>query len=300
VIDDPSGGYIEVKSGSTVTVTGTVKARDVASFGGEILLEGCAVDVQTGADVSTIVTRLTSHEQMTIAGHIASDASTTLRYRAGGPLPIVVGIVSPPPSLVAAVLTACSAAAVCGNGTLEPPEECDHGAANGTSGDSCDAVCKELPPALRIPGGGSRTTDCALEWTATLGQTVVDGSGLPRTFQGCTDNDPACDADPTAGTCSFHVWACLGGDDARLACPAAGVSSVEVRGPTGVRGAPARVALVGALQALTFPVGPGEQCSGRADVDVPVKKSVKLRTRTHLAGGNKKDSDGLVLKCLAP
>jgi cysteine-rich repeat protein len=257
--------------------------------------------VEAGGQIVTVVARLTAHEQMTIAGDVHSDASNTFRYRSGGPVPIIVGSVSPAPVLTPAALTACTALAVCGNGTVEPPEECDHGAANGTSGDSCDATCREVTPALRIPGGGSKAIDCAAEWSARLapGSVAVDGAGVPRNSQVCSDDDPACDADATVGTCAFSVWLCLGGNDPRIACPAATVSSVEVRGPTGLRGAPGRVALVGALQALDFPVGPAEQCSARAVIDVPARKSVKLKVRAALTTG-KRDSDALKLKCVAP
>lgn len=30
----------------------------------------------------------------------------------------------------------------CGNGTVEPPEQCDEGAANGTTGSTCDVHCR--------------------------------------------------------------------------------------------------------------------------------------------------------------
>lgn len=297
--DDPEGGFVDVVSADLVSVTGSIKARDVASFSGAVFIEGCNVTVDASGDIATVVARLTAHEQITISGDVHSGASNTFRYRAGGPVPIVAGTVVPAPVLTSAALTPCTAAGVCGNGTVEAPEECDHGAANGTSGDSCSATCFELPPALRIPGAGSRPIDCAAEWSTRLGQVVLDGAGLPRNSQICTDNDPACDADPTVGTCAFHVWLCVGAADPRIACAAATVSSVEVRGPTGTRGAPARVALIGALQALSFPVGPGEQCSGRAIIDVAGRKSVKLKTRAPLTTG-KKDSDSFKLKCLTP
>ncbi len=115
----------------------------------------------------------------------------------------------------------------------------------------------------------------------------------------CRDDDPACDADPTPGRCRFHVWECPGGADTRLGCAAAEVARVEIRGPTGIKGAPGRVALAGALQALRLPIGPGEECGGRASIDVPVGKTVKLRTRAHLSTG-RSDSDALRLKCVAP
>src|SRR5581483_11935698 len=44
-IDDPEGGYVQIDSGATVTVAGNLRARDVASFTGDIALEGCDVMV---------------------------------------------------------------------------------------------------------------------------------------------------------------------------------------------------------------------------------------------------------------
>jgi cysteine-rich repeat protein len=43
------------------------------------------------------------------------------------------------PSPVAALATVST---VCGNGNVEAYEECDHGAANGASGNSCSATCR--------------------------------------------------------------------------------------------------------------------------------------------------------------
>jgi hypothetical protein len=152
----------------------------------------------------------------------------------------------------------------------------------------------------RVARGGGRPIDCAHEWAVALGasETAVDGRGLPKNVQQCVDGDPQCDFDATTGSCRIHVFSCLGGADARLACPAASVASVEVVQPRASDDGPVRDALLSALGELPLPVGPGEVCSRRVDVDVPAwKKGAVLKLRAHLASG-KRDSDKLKLRCL--
>jgi cysteine-rich repeat protein len=190
----------------------------------------------------------------------------------------------------------------CGNGILECGEQCDEGSANGTPGSRCSATCSELPPELRIPGGGAKPLDCGLEWSAELGNVVTDARGIPKNQQTCTDNDPACDFDPTAGNCRFRLWACLGGDDTRLACSAAQLSRADVKAPPATAKRPedvaARAALLGAAQSFTFPVGPGEVCGDGFEVNVPAgTRKVTLRLEARFASG-KKDIDPLGLKCV--
>lgn len=186
----------------------------------------------------------------------------------------------------------------CGNGVVDCHEDCDDGPWNGAPGSRCSVQCREPMPALRIPGGGGRTIDCALEWSAALDPATVDtdSHSLPRNRQVCVDGDPACDFDTTAGTCRFHLFVCLAGGDARLGCPPLAVSSVDLLRPA--VGDPTRAGFVDALQAIGFPAGPGEECSQHVAVDVPVGRQLRAKTRTRLASG-KTDSDNLKLKCLA-
>ena len=53
-----------------------------------------------------------------------------------------------------------SLATTCGDGALQPPEECDHGADNGAPGDSCTARCAWAPTAA---GGGCQLPRAPLE-----------------------------------------------------------------------------------------------------------------------------------------
>jgi sugar lactone lactonase YvrE len=82
----------------------------------------------------------------------------------------------------------CEANHLCSNTPL-PPGQCHP---------SCSAE-----PGACMPGGGPRGVDC-------LAQTFVVGrAGGPPVVMRCRDNDPACDFDPTPGSCTFRVACCL-------------------------------------------------------------------------------------------
>jgi hypothetical protein len=154
--------------------------------------------------------------------------------------------------------------------------------------------------ALRIPSkGGSPLLECAMEWAVDLGTVAVDAKGLPKPSQRCVDNDPSCDHDPTPGNCTFWVWACAGASDSRLACPAHAVTSSTVLGPKtsapGFKGL-AGLALAQALLSADPTDGSGEICSALVAIDVPLKKSVGIKTITSLAAGGA-DKDSLTLAC---
>src|SRR5438093_1626559 len=191
----------------------------------------------------------------------------------------------------------------CGNGAVDCGEQCDDGPANGTPGDRCAADCQLLPPSLRIPGGGSVASDCGLEWSLEMGPPALSRNGLPVGKQVCVDGDPTCDFDPTPGTCRFHLWACLGGEDSRLGCAAGAVSGVDLLRPTAFERAQnvaARNALLAAVGRLPNPTGPGERCTGRMEADVPSGRT-KLIIRTLAHGpGPATDRDVLQLSCVPP
>jgi len=202
--------------------------------------------------------------------------------------------------VLAVALPALARAAVCGDGVVEPPEQCDEGAANGTPGSDCESYCEEVIPALRIPGGGSRATDCQLEGVLGLVSLVLDRDGIPSHAQQCVDGDPGCDRDPARGSCSFAFWVCVGADDARIGCAAEHVAALEIRRPSARNGALAavRAELFDKLGAYV-PTGPGEICSGRMLLRVPVaRRPARVRLRTRDAAG-RADSDTFALRCAA-
>jgi cysteine-rich repeat protein len=188
----------------------------------------------------------------------------------------------------------------CGDGVVACGEECDAGAANGTPASDCSATCTFVVPPLRIPGGGSKATDCQLETAIDLAAPAVDRKGVPSPKQTCVDGDPGCDRDPVAGSCGFATWACVAGGDPRLGCAPDRVETLEVRRPTSRdTGALAalRATLLDALGAHR-PSGPGEVCSGRMILRVPAdKRWAKLQLRTRNAAG-RQDTDTLRLRCL--
>lgn len=184
----------------------------------------------------------------------------------------------------------------CGNGVVECGEQCDDGQANGTPGAACTAACTLAPPALRIPGGGSAPGDCQLEYSLALGTAAIDKKGIPSYKQQCLDNDPTCDFDPTPGNCRLHLWACGGGADPRLACPANTVASVRLTKPTS---GPLASSIATALAGLPLPVGPGETCTREVDVNVPLgRKQTVLQTQSR-DGAGILDRDQLKLGCVA-
>ena len=192
------------------------------------------------------------------------------------------------------------AAAVCGNSVVEPPEQCDEGAANGTPASDCTTACEEVIPPVRVPGGGSKSTDCHVETVFDLAPPRVDQRGLPTRRQLCVDGDPTCDRDPAPGACSFAFWVCVAGADPRIGCAADVVTALEVRQPNARAvgaAAAARAELLDKLGAYV-PTGPGEICSGRMLIGVPARKTLHVQLRA-TSGGGKVDSDTLRLRCEA-
>jgi len=188
----------------------------------------------------------------------------------------------------------------CGNRVIDCHEQCDDGALNGQPGDPCSARCTENPPAGRIPGGGS-AHDCVAEWALATSALAVAHNGLPSSKQTCVDNDPSCDFDPTPGSCRFHLWSCVGGDDARLGCAASAVASLGLVRPSASQSGPAaraRQALLGAFGRLPLPTaGTAEVCTERIDLDVPAGRSKLLVSAEAATVDGVRDRDTLKLTC---
>jgi cysteine-rich repeat protein len=192
----------------------------------------------------------------------------------------------------------------CGDGVVNCGEQCDDGPLNGTEGDPCTAACTEVPPALRIPGGGSKKYTCAFEWAMAIGTPKLNRKGVPKPTQACVDNDPTCDFDPAVGSCRFHIWPCMGGADDRISCLATTVTRVDLLRPTvkqtGAADVAARQVLLAALGQLGFPAGPEETCGPRIDLDVPAgRKRLTVKTGAVRIDG-KTDRDALKLQCAVP
>jgi cysteine-rich repeat protein len=198
----------------------------------------------------------------------------------------------------------------CGDGIVDTQtEQCDDGGT--ASGDGCSATCGAEPPATaqKIPGRGSKSLDCGLEWA--YDRPAVDLNGIPMVKQTCRDGDPACDQGTTPGECTLYVWVCANNTDARLplctpgAAGMGNVATVETLKPStreaGLRpvdNANRQQLLPAAAAAQT---STQNSCGPRVTVRVPLKspdtkglKVLKLRGTTDKA---LKDTDVLKLFC---
>jgi photosystem II stability/assembly factor-like uncharacterized protein len=191
-------------------------------------------------------------------------------------------------------------------------------------------------PAMLIPGGGSKATDCITEFDVAAPRSPLASNGFPNATRTCTDGDPVCDLDGAVnGSCTFAVSACVNVTDPRLinrtgavACTASDVASVSVNNPkpdnADLAKAAAGVALrdlFAGLAASTIggthqevvsyspAVATADRCSSATQVVVPRdgKKSRSLAlsftARTTPPAGKptgRADTDMLMLKCVAP
>lgn len=147
----------------------------------------------------------------------------------------------------------------CGNGVLNPGEQCDDG--NTGSGDGCSATCRyEL-----IPGNGrgsavADTRACLLEFSVVNpGNTpALDLRGRRNYIQSCKNNNPACDfdLDPGNRTCEFRVVACLNNADLQLAgCLQRGVgATLRIAAPHILREPANNASITAAFRNLRDPV----------------------------------------------
>jgi hypothetical protein len=168
-------------------------------------------------------------------------------------------------------------------------------------------MCTEAVPDLRIPGGGPAAKDCAWQWSMLIdpSKVVVTRDGRPSTKQSCTDNDPTCDLDATAGRCRLRLWGCVGEPNTALGCGAAMVTSAGVRIPRAttkrLHEQQGRAALLQAIAALGLPKGPstiGQTCRS-FEVDVPATRRA-LTFKVQSTFGADSDIDKLKLRCVTP
>ncbi len=137
--------------------------------------------------------------------------------------------------------------------------------------------------AVLVPGGGSATSDCYVEFDVrgALGTNKVT----------CTDGDPACDADGQCqGTCTFEVGVCLNQTNV------AGCTPTPLKKALAVKGAPLSVVVA----ADASPV-----CGPSSSVPVALKGKKrnkrgrkKIKATAIVTGKPARDADRLVLLCV--
>ena len=188
----------------------------------------------------------------------------------------------------------------CGNGIVECEEQCDEGALNGTADSRCDSTCKVLPLDIRIPGGGSKKTDCMFQWSMDISDSAVltDRRGTPRNKQTCIDNNPACDLDPTVGNCRVRVFGCVGKPNPDSACPSYSVDRIDVKRPKAKSKksfeAKARLELDRQFAAMSLPAT-ADSCSPGITFDIPKDEKIKIAVKAF--SGKKGEGDALKIAC---
>jgi cysteine-rich repeat protein len=126
-----------------------------------------------------------------VLGSIVATAANQLVYTQGGQQPVVFGNASPPATRIPdSTLMPCP---ICGNGSTEPPEQCDDG--NTNDGDGCSSICQMEEPVPGDANGDARVTaddvdDLVLEIFDGDGDSVATVSSSMGTFPG----NPGADA----------------------------------------------------------------------------------------------------------
>lgn len=269
-----NGGVI-VLIGRDVVTNAVVRANGGSqSFAGFISLQGCTITINQSSEIRTTGgigggNTLRASGRATIRGKLltAGGGVNTIAFRDPALPPIVTGEVNPPtlpvldpalplcPGETAACgdgnldpgeqcddantgsCDGCSASCRqegCGNGRVECDEECDAGPLNGAPGSGCDATCTvvALPGGILLLPGGRTRNSCMSEWQIkNPGGEVNDG--FPSKNQSCIDGDPTCDQDAaTDGKCVFQVGVCNRVTDARLPeCNPTAVESISINKP---------------------------------------------------------------------
>jgi hypothetical protein len=189
-------------------------------------------------------------------------------------------------------------------------------------GDVCQ--CTSPAPGNCIAGGGSKRTDCLMEF-ATGGPLEFNKRGNKiKGLLRCADGDPACDLDRTRdGQCTFGVALCFANADPRYTgCEPSPVRSLEVLKPNPARSLSvsgranaqrleSTLAAVGleirrrgrVVASEQTPMG-GNQCTSRIKLMVPAGHALGKGTpfkQKYLvqaqATNNKRDKDKFTLIC---
>jgi subtilisin family serine protease len=143
--------------------------------------------------------------------------------------------------------------------------------------DALAAMYAVLELTRPLLGGGSRSTDCLVEWNV-----IPAGTTRPMDGASCRDGDVSCDTDVIAGQCTFQVSACFRVPDRRLpACdPSVPVTEYSVAAPTTEGGSDAvDAANAAAIRAVLppLPITDPNQCTESFAFVVPAGESRWIR-----------------------
>ncbi|MGH8620478.1 MAG: hypothetical protein ACREUW_22510, partial [Burkholderiales bacterium] len=153
-------------------------------------------------------------------------------------------------------------------------------------------------------GGGSRATDCLLEWNFIPPAIVHSGA---RVVARCVDNDPQCDFDTTDGQCTFGLSMCFNVRDPLMHACAVDepletfhIFSPRIDAPPGTVERDNVDALAYALP--DFPLRLSSACSIAIPYVVPRQGpgAGRDRIRMRVSTASRSDYDHIVLECVAP
>jgi hypothetical protein len=154
-------------------------------------------------------------------------------------------------------------------------------------------------------GGGSRGSDCLLEWNF-VPPSIVQRRGWPIAV--CRDNDPLCDADQEIGRCTFVFSPCFNMRDpllrqCRVDEPLLGFS-VASPPPDAPAGSLDRINVDFIASALpTFPFAGSDTCSAAIPFVVARRRADaagRAHIRMSITTASRVDYDHVLLECLPP
>jgi hypothetical protein len=155
------------------------------------------------------------------------------------------------------------------------------------------------------PGGGSRASDCLLEWNFVPAEAVRPGA---RPTALCVDDDPLCDADAVPGQCTFLLSLCfnvpdplLGQCDVRETLVSSELSSPRGDAPAG--SIERQNAENIAFSLPSFPITTSSVCSPVFPLVVPRPAEGAAgagAVALGVATASRRDQDRFTLRCLAP